>query len=122
MTRSKHNSNNKVQIGARFSEVVEEVFGSLFSGSKSLGYKATSTIYAIRDGKSMPDIEKLLILGSKTFKDGSHPNIDWIITGRGPKSINVKKEGTNYALHRQIEKAIVGQPETKLNALLELLK
>ncbi|MBL4797320.1 MAG: hypothetical protein JKY50_07895 [Oleispira sp.] len=104
-------------IGNRIVDMLDELPGSLKAESELLGYKSPSTIYAVRDGNTLPDIVKLWKLAGRESL-GRRPNIDWIVTGKGERMITACARSD---LENNVRRKLIGQPQDKLEAILTLL-
>lgn len=70
-------------IGNRFILALLSVTPNLAAGARALGYSSPSTIYAIKNDLTLPDLAKVHQLSKLKTEDGKSINIDWVITGRG---------------------------------------
>jgi hypothetical protein len=52
-----------------------------------LGYEHASTLHRVARGLNFLDAEKLATLYEQTLPDGSHPNLNWLISGAGGISV-----------------------------------
>jgi hypothetical protein len=106
-------------IAERLIEVMNELPGSLRSESELLGYNSPSTIYKVKEGKTLPDLIKLQKLSERELAGGQRPNIDWIITGKGEKMITISSSSNH--LIQIVHRKLIGQSKEKLLAILTLL-
>lgn len=52
--------------------------------SRKLGYQNESTIQAVRDGRSFPDVQRLSRIADWSTDGDFFPSLHWIIAGSGP--------------------------------------
>ncbi|MBD3668363.1 MAG: hypothetical protein HUJ16_10405 [Kangiella sp.] len=86
----KHKSSPDIvkSICDRFTFIVqEELRLSFHQLSQVLGYKNQSPLTRVKKGEGFISIDKLFIFSSLTNSNQEAPNINWIITGSGPRMI-----------------------------------
>lgn len=79
------NENLRVETGKRLRNLFEVNLGlSLSEASRRLEYKNPSTLYAARDGETIPHPEKLLKMVD-LFREitGEELDLHWLLTGKG---------------------------------------
>lgn len=89
---------------------------SLADFSEVLGYKNQSPLTRISNGKGLPSIKRLGMIGTLKTKDGGRPNINWILTGEGRSTIS------DQSLDSKARKVITLLGEEKLRELLYILQ
>ncbi|BAN34087.1 hypothetical protein SCD_n00238 [Sulfuricella denitrificans skB26] len=61
---------------------------SLKELAERLQLASTSTLRKALSGKGGMDIERLQLLAAIPTRSGALPNLDWLLTGRGPPTIS----------------------------------
>ena len=88
---------------------------SLKTVAKELGYRNQSPLTKVKNGEGFLGHEKLAKFAQLKTSSGAQPNLNWILTGEGPKMIWDEKD---LARAMQIVE-LLGQ--SKLKALLSLV-
>ncbi len=92
MPRSLKNEQIRRSMCTRLKVLVEDHLKmSVKDVSILLGYANTTVLRRAWKGDVFPDTEKLASLAKIKNKDGSTPNIHWLITGQGATLIPEKK-------------------------------
>ncbi|MFK7256617.1 hypothetical protein ABBZ21_18535 [Acinetobacter baumannii] len=85
MPRQNHSIEQVHAISKRFNTLVIDYLRTNYSElSRRLGYANSSTLHAVKKGKSLPDFLRLAHYHDKlTDKYGRKINLHWLITGVG---------------------------------------
>lgn len=55
--------------------------------ARRLGYANSTTVQKVKRYETFPDVQRLQKLAKVYTVDGERPNLDWLITGVGPKML-----------------------------------
>lgn len=87
----------------------------------TLGYANATTITKIRQGEAFPDPERLRKLAEIRAKNGSTPNLHWVITGEGLPLIGKGSREIRKSIDI-VERIVQMLGPRKIKALEELLR
>lgn len=120
MPRLLKNKKIRQSMCIRLKELVEDHLKmSLRDVSEMLGYANTTVLRRVWKGEVFPDTEKLVSLAKLKNKDGSIPNIHWLITGQGSPLL-ADKQGKSET-YTKLNNVVSSLPVAKVESLLNLL-
>ena len=112
------------QIGARFISLIEDELGlSLRQAASMLGYANATTLSAIKRGKAIPDLDRLLTALEKFHdQDGRGIDLNWLFTGQNqPFAAERTKRGRKTVVSNDIIKLWEGLSSQRRQAFRTLL-
>ena len=116
MSKPRRPSSDQKELCQRFKESLEFLGLTPASAYLKLGYTTPATIYSINAGRCLPDMTKLIVLSRLKTPEGRRVNIDWLVTGSGPKAYPVAANETS-----EIEALLSFSTKEKLEAVAVLL-
>lgn len=79
-------TDSTMAICARLMDIIDNELGmSLKKVSKELGYRNQSPLTKVKNGEGFLGHEKLARFAQLKTSTGAQPNLNWILTGEGPK-------------------------------------
>ena len=117
----KRDNDQAASISQRFSALIKHAPGTVSGLSLALGYTKPSTLYAIRDGKALPDILRLQKLAEQNFGNGLRPNIHWLVTGNGDMFLDTTKDAKSRLVADEVYEVLQNSSKEKIDAVLTLL-
>lgn len=116
MSKTKRSGQHQSDLCQRF-EVALELLGLTPSSAfERLGYSTPSTLYSVVAGRCLPDMTRLVALSKLETSDGRRINVDWLVTGCGPKVIPTPRRSS-----AEIERLLTALSKEKFEALTRLL-
>ncbi|MBU86038.1 hypothetical protein [Alcanivorax sp.] len=116
MSKRKRPSPDQKELCQRFKESLDFLGLTPASAYQKLGYTTPATIYTINAGRCLPDMTKLIALSRLKTPEGRRINIDWLVTGTGPKAYPAPEKETS-----EIEALLSFTAKEKLDAVAVLL-
>lgn len=116
MSKRKRPSPDQKELCQRFKESLDFLGLTPSSAYLKLGYTTSSTLYSITAGRCLPDMTKLVALSKLKTSSGRRINIDWLVTGKGPKAYPSPEKVTS-----EIEALLSFATKEKMDAVAVLI-
>ena len=116
MSKSKRPPPDQAELCKRFKESLDFLGLTPSSAYIKLGYTTPSTLYSVMAGRCFPDMTKLVALSKLRASNGRRINIDWLVTGVGPKAYPSSRRHSS-----EVENLLALAPKEKLEALAILI-
>lgn len=116
MSKTKRSSDDQSELCQRFGAALELLGLTPSNAYEGLGYATPSTLYSVVAGRCLPDITRLAALSKIKTSDGRRINVDWLVTGCGPKVIPIPRRST-----AEVERLLTALSKEKFEALTQLV-